>query len=271
MITRIKTAIIGIALFIPVMFFSHTYLFNAVIALLCFFSAYELINCFGMKNNIYVSIALYAYSLALPLYTSVSYKYIYNLSILLIFSMMIIAVFSHGKCSIDQLASLGAFGVYLVSSMSGLILLRRADCGEYIIYLVFIGAWATDTAAYFTGKFFGRHKLIEDVSPKKTTEGSIGGIVVCTAVFVLYGILVEIFSDVDANLLYLALAGFVSSIVSQIGDLIMSKLKRTYNIKDFGKILPGHGGILDRFDSILAVVPFLLTLTSRQDIIYIFR
>ena len=111
----------------------------------------------------------------------------------------------------------------------------------------------TDAFAYFTGVFIGKHKLIEDVSPKKTIEGSIGGIFFCTLSFVLIGVITNKFFGTHANLVFLAVSGVIVSIVSQVGDLIMSVIKRHYGIKDFGKIFPGHGGVIDRFDSVLIV------------------
>jgi phosphatidate cytidylyltransferase len=113
----------------------------------------------------------------------------------------------------------------------------------------------------------GKHKLIPDVSPKKTVEGSIGGIAFCILAMVIFGIVVEAVSSYEANLIALAFAGLVISVVAQIGDLLMSVIKRTYGIKDYGKIFPGHGGILDRFDSILAVSIVLMVFTSFFDLL----
>ena len=107
----------------------------------------------------------------------------------------------------------------------------------------------------------GKHKLIPDVSPKKTVEGSIGGIVFCVLSMVLYGIIIENLAGINANLLVFAVAGLFASIVSQVGDLSMSVIKRTYGIKDYGKLFPGHGGVLDRFDSVLAVSVVTLVFT----------
>ena len=136
--------------------------------------------------------------------------------------------------------------------------------GEYIYLIVFIGAWMTDTFAYFSGVLFGRggkHKLIPDVSPKKTVEGAIGGTVFCIAFFIGYGALLNHLTQYDISLVLLAFAGLLSAFVSMIGDLSMSVIKRTYGIKDYGKILPGHGGVMDRFDSVMAVSTILLILS----------
>lgn len=145
----------------------------------------------------------------------------------------------------------------------------HVDGGEYIYLIAFIGAWVTDIFAYFCGMLFGRggkHKLIPDVSPKKTVEGSIGGIVFCILSMILYGVIVSaIEPSLQPNIPVFAFAGLLISIVSQIGDLCMSLIKRTYGIKDYGKLFPGHGGMLDRFDSVLAVSSVLLVITSFFD------
>ena len=124
--------------------------------------------------------------------------------------------------------------------------------GKYLYLLIFIGAWVTDIFAYFTGVFFGKHKLIESVSPKKTIEGSIGGTLFCALGFVVMGIVANSFGC-NANFVFLAIGGVIISVISQIGDLIMSVIKRHYGVKDYGRLFPGHGGMLDRLDSILAV------------------
>jgi phosphatidate cytidylyltransferase len=108
----------------------------------------------------------------------------------------------------------------------------------------------------------GKHKLIPDVSPKKTVEGSIGGIVFCMLAMVIFGLIVNAISDFHANYLMLVVGGLLASIVSQIGDLCMSVIKRTYGIKDYGKLFPGHGGMLDRFDSVIAVSIVLAVFSS---------
>jgi len=270
MLTRIITAVILIAVFLPIMYFSDTYAFDIAAALLSVTAVYELLGCTGMKKEYSVAIPVYIYALAMPLYVEVSYKYTYNLTLLLIFVLFSVTVFSKGKHNIEKTSALTAFSIYAVSSFTALIILRRGDFGEYIIWLVFIGAWVTDTCAYFVGRFFGKHKLIPDVSPKKTVEGAVGGAVFCIAAYVLYGVIISAFFDVRANFAALAAAGCISSLVSQLGDLCASKIKRHYNIKDFGTLLPGHGGIMDRFDSILAVALFLLIITSRPDIVALF-
>ena len=122
----------------------------------------------------------------------------------------------------------------------------------YIFYSLFI-MWATDSGAYFIGKAMGKNKLWPEISPNKTVEGSIGGIVCAVVIAVLF----SIFTSIDAGLLELIGVTIVLSVFGQIGDLVESAFKRHFNVKDSGNILPGHGGILDRFDSLLFVWPLL--------------
>jgi phosphatidate cytidylyltransferase len=175
-------------------------------------------------------------------------------AVLYLIVMFVSIVWSHGKFPFADGMAMYALGIYIIAAMNSIIYVRDfGDGGKYVYLLIFMGAWITDIFAYFTGVFFGKHKLIEDVSPKKTIEGSIGGIFFCALSFIVFGLIVGGFFDRDANLVFLAVSGVIVSVISQVGDLIMSVIKRHYGIKDYGKIFPGHGGMLDRFDSVLAV------------------
>ena len=123
----------------------------------------------------------------------------------------------------------------------------------FCFLLVFITAWVSDSMAYIVGSLIGKHKLIPEVSPKKTVEGAVGGVVFAIIGCLLYGLIIELLTDVEANYLSLSLIGLTLSVVSQLGDLIASLIKREYGVKDYSNLLPGHGGIMDRFDSVLAV------------------
>jgi len=124
---------------------------------------------------------------------------------------------------------------------------------------VFIFSWITDTGAYFTGKFLGKHKLIPNVSPKKTVEGAVGGVVSTVVFTCLYLALLKHVFKIDniggADYLGVSILAIIASILSQLGDLAASVIKRDCNVKDFGTILPGHGGIMDRFDSVIFIAP----------------
>lgn len=128
--------------------------------------------------------------------------------------------------------------------------------GKIYVWLIFIIAFATDTCAYFAGYAFGKHKLIPKVSPKKTIEGSIGGILGSTLICLAFGYYFNI------DLKVIVILGFLGSIVAQVGDLFASSIKRYVGIKDYGKLIPGHGGILDRFDSVILVAPFVYSIIN---------
>ena len=148
--------------------------------------------------------------------------------------------------------------IYIVFLFAHIILVRNMEYGHLLIWLVLIGAFVTDTAALFGGKFFGKHKLCPKLSPKKTVEGSIGGVVANMIVFAGYAALLKGAFDVNANVIFFAILGALFSAVGQFGDLIASGIKRHFGIKDYGKLFPGHGGVLDRFDSTLAIAGVML-------------
>jgi phosphatidate cytidylyltransferase len=148
--------------------------------------------------------------------------------------------------------------IYIPLFFSYLYLIRAIpDKGVYLIWFVFILAFFTDTFAYFTGIAFGKTKLCPTVSPKKTVEGSIGGIIGATVGTIVYGLILNKIGIIDISLIRLLLLGIIGSVISQFGDLSASSIKRFVNIKDYGKIMPGHGGVLDRFDSIIFVAPLI--------------
>ena len=142
--------------------------------------------------------------------------------------------------------------IYLVSEKTG---------GNFYVWLIFIGSWMTDTTAYYAGKFLGKHKLCPRVSPKKTIEGSIGGLLGATIFCGLLGVVTTHYIN-SMFLYHFFIIGALCGVFSQFGDLVASTVKRYVDIKDYGNLIPGHGGILDRFDSILfsgVVVFYYLT------------
>ena len=145
------------------------------------------------------------------------------------------------------------FGIFYVEILLDFIVLimNNFPDGHKLVWLVFIIAFMTDTFAYFSGYLFGKHKLIPNVSPKKTIEGSIGGILGSTICCLIFG---HIF---NLNMVLMLILGSIGSIIAQIGDLFASSIKRYVGIKDYGNLIPGHGGILDRFDSVILVTPFV--------------
>lgn len=221
---------------------------------------FEIFKCMEAHKNIALTLPLYAFAVAFPILQRLFENDVYVAMIAImaaiayIIYLFALIVWSHGRLTYANGASICLTSFYILLALNLIIYIRDFGDKGYLIYvLIFLGAWVTDVFAYFTGVFFGKHKLIEDVSPKKTIEGSIGGTVFCAASFALLGFIGDTFFGANANYLFLVISGLVMAVISQVGDLIMSVIKRHYKIKDFGKIFPGHGGMLDRFDSILAV------------------
>lgn len=162
-------------------------------------------------------------------------------------------IFANGKYKMVDI-SVTLFGImYVVYLFSFITLTRGMGNGYLYIWFIFIGAWATDIFAYFTGVTIGKTKILPRISPKKSLEGSIGGIVGCMLTMLLFGYFFE--SVLGVPLYHFAILGGICGVVSQVGDWAASAIKRAAGIKDFGSIMPGHGGVLDRLDSILFVAP----------------
>lgn len=136
-------------------------------------------------------------------------------------------------------------------------LLNSSMYGGYLVVLIYLSTWASDTFAFFVGTKFGKSPLIPKISPKKTIEGSIGGLIGSTLVGILMGLLYNKYLDIDLSSYHYLVMGLLTGVFGQLGDLIASSIKRYCGIKDFGRILPGHGGIMDRFDSILFAMPVI--------------
>ena len=137
------------------------------------------------------------------------------------------------------------------------LILTIPDYGRLYFIYVIIAAFVSDTAAYFIGCKFGKNKLCPDISPKKSVEGAVAGVVAVAVVFAIYTAILKIYANVDFSIILMVVAGIISAIAGQFGDLSASAVKRYCKIKDFGNIMPGHGGVLDRFDSILFVAPMI--------------
>ncbi|MBQ7376617.1 MAG: phosphatidate cytidylyltransferase [Clostridia bacterium] len=260
MLKRIITSIVAVCVLVPVLFLSHTWVFPIAIAIVSVVCLFEMFKCMGLDKKLSVTIPAYLIALLLPTLQRLEIagtKVIAAATVLCVVYLVYLfalVVWSHGKFTYNQMAASALTSFYIMLAMNMILFIRDFnEDGQFLYLLIFIGAWMTDIFAYFTGVFFGKHKLIEDVSPKKTIEGSIGGIVFCALSFVALGVVADIFFDRNANLVFLAISGVFISMIAQVGDLIMSVIKRHYGIKDYGKIFPGHGGMLDRFDSILSV------------------
>lgn len=187
---------------------------------------------------------------------------------LMIFSIVVVAallvfVVKYPKYSANQLFST-IFGIFYIPVMISFIFKTRENIayGQWLAWMVYVSSWGSDTCAYAVGRLFGRHKLAPNLSPKKSVEGSVGGIVGSALIGVIFGLIMSNFTGKSENLIIIfAVIGGLGSVISQIGDLAASGIKRNYDIKDYGHLIPGHGGILDRYDSIIITAPIVYFLS----------
>ena len=184
------------------------------------------------------------------------------LVLILLILLMGVYVLSFPKYKIDTIIVVLFGFFYVVVMLSCIYRIRQLDAGIYLVWMVFICSWISDTCAYLVGVTMGKHKFVPNLSPKKTIEGVIGGIVGAMLIGALYGYICRDYMNIVSPAIVCAIIGAVGSVVSQIGDLAASAIKRNHDIKDYGKLIPGHGGILDRFDSVIFVAPIIFYLCT---------
>lgn len=178
-------------------------------------------------------------------------------SFIILFMMYLFVVIMNNKVSFIDV-SVTLFSIFYIPFLFVFLsMTRHLTNGIIYVWFIFIGGWITDASAYFIGIYFGKKKLIPEVSPNKTIAGALGGILGCTLITTLFGLAINYYFKIDIMLYKYIILGILASISAQIGDLLASAIKRTTNVKDFGDIMPGHGGIIDRFDSILFVSPIV--------------
>lgn len=249
MITRILTAIVALLLLVPLLIWGGVWGAGALFALVAGFSVYEMLGCCGLLKKWAVSltsIAVSALVAILPVWNMDAAVKAVVLGVpAIIVLFLIFAVITHANTDVERLLMFITLAVYITAGFTALSYMR-VTFGLWAVAFVLSVAWATDTFAYFSGMLFGKKKLCPNISPKKTIAGAIGGTAFGTAA----GVLVFWLADKDPLLGLIALP---LSIVSQFGDLAASVIKRRFGVKDYGKIFPGHGGVLDRFDSIIPV------------------
>lgn len=183
--------------------------------------------------------------------------------LLAMIAMMSVYVFGFPKYHANQVMDAYFSLIYAPVMLSFVLLTRQLDDGIYLVWMIFISSWISDTFAYLAGVMLGRHKLAPVLSPKKSVEGSVGGIVGAALFGALFGAYLDSTLGQEQYVMILAVVGGVGSVISQVGDLAASAIKRNHEIKDYGNLIPGHGGIMDRFDSVIFTAPityFLITL-----------
>lgn len=283
---RILSAAVGIlfAIFVFTMNITRTpWLLNLIIAIIACISLYEILLATKFVNNpgiVATSFAATAIIQFIPIFPPQYWTRIFVcVSVAYYLALMIVLLASHKSINLER-TCVAAFVTELVAlpyfSILYIYWQNPYDSGEFrpvgqaLVIFCFAIAWATDTFALFTGKLIGKHKLAPEISPNKTIEGAIGGLVfgnlfVYLLAYLLAGPLS--LTELEVNWRNLIIISIISSVVSMIGDLSFSIIKRNFDVKDFGNIMPGHGGVLDRFDSVLFVCPVVCVLNMVMPVI----
>ena len=274
--TRIITAVVGLAVLAVVLAFFDTILFDLVLAAICLLAIHEVFTAMGFgKKQWYLYAAAVPFTMLLMLSSSGTARAaLLAVGFLTVLFYNVVLITHDKTLDFGKLSGFIYFSGVILFCFYSLIHLKRCLPMDmygydaiYFILLILCFAWGGDTCAYFAGRAFGKHKLCPVVSPKKTVEGAIGGVlgtmvfgVIATVIYSIAANRMEAFTRTNIGVsmyLIIALLACVAAVLGIYGDLFASVVKRQCGIKDYGTIFPGHGGILDRFDSVMFIAPFV--------------
>ncbi|MCD7846735.1 MAG: phosphatidate cytidylyltransferase [Oscillospiraceae bacterium] len=267
--TRIITAIVALVLLAVVLCFHSTIVLNIAVVALTAIMMFEL-----FRANKLLKSALFVGSLCLSVFFPLAVRflslencvYIYLAVIFAYIVLYALDVFiGYEKTDVGVYSTVALYSLLISISMSSLCVIESSSkqFGLLALILTFCGAWLDDTGAYFAGTFLGKHKLCPKISPKKTVEGFIGGILTDVILFLVFGLVVDLtMAEAQVNYILMALLGAGCALLGVAGDLFASVIKRHCDVKDYGNLFPGHGGALDRFDSVVFVAPFMALCAS---------
>lgn len=261
---RILTGLIGFPIVVAILMLGNKYIVDALFAIIILISMYEYTNTISNK---YKPVKYIGYLLAILIafIHIIPTEYIKTILIMIIPTIIAIlfikVIVSKMNTNFNDI-TVEFFGIiYIIGFTVFMPILYGMQNGKYLIMYVLLSAWGSDTFAYAFGRRFGKHKL-SIISPKKSVEGSAAGVIGGAFICLLYTLLINRFAMLNISYTYIILVSIILSILSQIGDLAASSIKRYVEAKDFGNLLPGHGGMLDRIDSIIFIAPFAYFLLS---------
>lgn len=260
--TRIIVAVIFVPLLFVILFFLPPVAATVLIAAIAGVAAYELLLAVGQGTVKRLCCYTAVSAVIIPVGVlfgpeDLIFRAVLFLLPAAVFSDAVLSYKTPHAITLSQAVAAVFGGALIPYFLSSIISLKLFEQGRFYVLIPFIIAFITDGGAYFTGVFFGKHHPFPNVSPKKTAEGCIGGIMTGVAAMVLYGVILHFAAGITVSFWALAVYGLVGGIATELGDLAFSLVKRAYNIKDYGRLIPGHGGILDRFDSMIFAAPVI--------------
>ena len=258
-----KTRVISAAVLVPILFLivlvAPVSAAAAILGMLLAIAAYELLYRTGLVKQPRLVIYSSVMAFAISMWSYFEAARAYFVLLLMAFFMLMLAEMmrDHIKVRFETVSMCFVGGVMIPYFLTALIRILTMNVGRYVILIPFILAFMNDAGAYFIGLRFGKHKLAPVVSPNKTIEGVFGGLGGAMLGMLIYALILDFFLKFEVNYLIALLYGLLGSAVGTFGDLCFSIIKRQTGIKDYGNLIPGHGGVLDRFDSLSMVAPLM--------------
>lgn len=259
MFKRVMVAVIFIPILLVIFFVLPPVAMPIAISVLSMIAVHEALWSTGFVKNAKISGLSIALSGVIPFWIYTGQGSTSALCALFVYFTLVfcIAISSHYTVTMEKMGGAFFFATLIPYFLSSFIRLNQMDDGKFVIITPIVAAFLSDAFALFAGMLFGKHKLAPELSPKKTIEGSVGGFFGAVVGLLVYGLVLQFGFGAKVNYLLFVVYGILGSLVSQLGDLSFSYIKRQYKIKDFGNIFPGHGGVLDRFDSVIFCAPLL--------------
>ena len=257
MLKRTITGVALIAVLVVVLLFLPAWCSAVLLSVMVALAADELMKATGLVDNVHLLGGAVVTAINVVWWCFYGMYYPWALAVLLVFVVMCFAQLlrSHGQLPFQQVAITTVAGILIPFLLSALVRIRIMENGVYWIAAPFVMAFLPDVGAYLVGCAFGKHKLCPVISPKKTVEGLFGGFLGGILGMIGYGLILQFFFGFTVNYVLVVIYGILGAGAATFGDLMFSVIKRQTGIKDYGKLLPGHGGILDRFDSVTIVAP----------------
>lgn len=257
MLGRIMVALVGIPLLIVILFFSPVIVLTVAFSALCAIAAYELLGATQAVHNRRLVLYAAIFAALVPLWYYFGCRIVGAVGGVFILMLLLFgeAIASRQTMQVEEMAMTVFAALVVPSMLSVFVLMADLEHARLYMFLPFVSAFTSDAFALFAGMRFGKHKLAPHLSPKKTIEGSVGGFLGAALCCVLYGLVIGKVLGHAPVYWVLALYGLLGSLVSQMGDLSFSYIKRQYGIKDYGHLFREHGGVLDRFDSVTFCAP----------------
>lgn len=256
MLKRFYSAVVAIIILVAVLICPPivTALCAVVLSTMCL---WETLSVFSYSKIPFFTVMAILSSVVLPFADRLGDKALSSLVCLFAFVSAFSYIVYNKKISITDSITVFFFIIIIPFCFSHIVYIRNTDMGRFYVWLPFIGAFLTDTFAYFTGSLIGGKKLCESLSPKKTVSGSVGGFLGAIVGFFIYSLILKYVFYVNINYTVYYLIAVLCGGLAQVGDLTASAIKRAAHTKDFGNIMPGHGGMMDRVDSLIFVSPLI--------------